>query len=81
MRVEVRGWLGGSRHVEVVGVADRVAQIAGVLAAATARGVVAGGFGSGVRVLGDDDSPNDDVLREVAAGGIRLREFVGSATN
>ena len=81
LRVEVRGWLSGSRHVEVVGVADRVAQIAGVVAAATARGVVAGGFGSGVRVLGDDDSPNDAVLREVAAGGIRLREFVGSATN
>jgi hypothetical protein len=79
LRVEVRGWRGESRHVEVVGVADRVAQVAGVVAACAARGVVAGGFASGVRVLGDDDSPNVTLLREVIDGGVRLREFVGSA--
>jgi hypothetical protein len=65
--------------VEVVGVADRVAHVAGVVAACAARGVVAGGFASGVRVLGDDDSPNITLLREVIDGGVRLREFVGSA--
>jgi hypothetical protein len=79
LRVEVRGWRGESRHVEVVGVADRVAHVAGAVAACAARGVVVGGFASGVRVLGDDDSPNVTLLREVIDGGVRLREFVGSA--
>jgi hypothetical protein len=79
LRVEVRGWRGESRHVEVVGVADRVAHLSGAVAACAARGVVVGGFASGVRVLGDDDSPNVTLLREVIDGGVRLREFVGSA--
>ena len=81
LRVEVRGWRGESRHVEVVGVADRVAHVSGVVAACAARGVVVGGFASGVRVLGDDDSPNVTLLREVIDAGVRLREFVGSAIN
>lgn len=79
LRVEVRGWRDTERHVEVVGVADQVARIAGRVAAATARSVIAGGFSSGVRVLGDDESPNEELLRAVIDSGVRLHEFVGSA--
>lgn len=79
LRVEVRGWRNTERHVEVVGVADQVARIAGRVAAATARSVIAGGFSSGVRVLGDDESPNEELMRAVIDSGVRLHEFVGSA--
>ena len=79
LRVEVRGWRDGMRHLEVVGIADRVAHVAGIVAAATARRVTAGEFASGVRVLGDDDSPNGELLRDVIEDGLHLHEFVGSA--
>ena len=78
LRVEVRGWRGGERHVEVMGVAERLAQIAGVVAGASARSVAAGGFASGVRTLGDTESPNDVLLDEVLATGLQVREFVGT---
>jgi len=79
LRVEVRGWRNGMRHVEVVGVADRVAHVAGLVAATTARKTVAGEFSSGARVLGDDESPNDSLLQDVVTAGVHLHEFVGSA--
>jgi hypothetical protein len=41
--------------------------------------VTTGEFASGVRVLGDDDSPNEGLLRDVIADGLQLHEFVGSA--
>ena len=81
VRVEVRGWRHESRHVEVIGVSDRVAHIAGTIAAASARGVVAGGFASGVRVVGDTDSPNERILDAVVEAGVHLREFVGTSSN
>jgi len=79
LRVEVRGWRNGMRHVEVVGVADRVAHVAGLVAATAARKTVAGEFSSGARVLGDDESPNDSLLQDVVTAGVHLHEFVGSA--
>jgi len=79
LRVEVRGWRNDARHVEVVGVADRVASVVGKVAATTARQVVAGGFASGVRVLGDDESPNDTLIDEIVSSGVHLHEFIGSA--
>lgn len=79
LRVEVRGWRDDMRHVEVVGVADRVAHVAGLVAATVARKMVAGEFSSGARVLGDDESPNASVLRDVMDAGLHLHEFVGSA--
>ena len=79
LRVEVRGWRNDARHIEVVGAADRMANLAGVVAAATARGVVIGGFASGVRVLGDDESPNEAIFDAVYKSGIQLREFVGTS--
>ncbi|MFZ9795356.1 MAG: NAD(P)-binding domain-containing protein [Ilumatobacteraceae bacterium] len=81
LRVEVRGWRNDSRHVEVIGAADRVAHIAGSLAAACARGVVTGGFASGARVVGDSDSPNNAMLQAVVDAGIHLREFVGTSSH
>ena len=79
LRVEVRGWHGDARHVEVVGIADRVAHVAGLVAATAARKVIGGEFSSGVRVLGDDDSPNLAMLNDVVEDGLRIQEFVGSA--
>jgi len=79
LRVEVRGWQDHSRHVEVVGVADRVAHIAGLVAATAARKALTGEFAAGVRVLGDDDSPNVSMLRDIVTTGVHLHEFVGSA--
>ena len=79
LRVEVRGWRDDARHVEVVGIADRVAHIAGLVAATAARKVIGGEFVSGVRVLGDDDSPNFAMLNDVVEDGLRIQEFVGSA--
>ena len=79
LRVEVRGWRDDARHVEVVGVADRVAHMAGLTAATVARRLVAGQFASGVRVLGDDESPNGDMFDDLVGDGLRIQEFVGSA--
>jgi hypothetical protein len=75
----VRGWRDGMRHLEVVGIADRVAHVSGLVAAATARRVTAGEFASGVRVLGDDESPNKALLQDVISDGLHVHEFVGSA--
>ena len=81
LRVEVRGWQNQARHVEVIGAADRVANLASAVAFAAARNVIAGGFSSGVRVLGDGESPNDAVLRDVLDAGVRLSEFVGTSSH
>ena len=79
LRVEVRGWRNGERHVEVLGIADRLAQLAGAVAATAARGVIVGGFASGARTLGDIDSPNEAMINDVLKAGLQLREFVGTA--
>ena len=79
LRVEVRGWRDDARHVEVVGIADRVAHIAGLVAATAARKVIGGELASGVRVLGDEDSPNVAMLNDIVEDGLRIQEFVGSA--
>jgi hypothetical protein len=81
LRVEVRGWRNQARHVEVIGAADRVANLASAVAFAAARSVIAGGFSSGVRVLGDEESPNDAVLHDVLDAGVRLSEFVGTSSH
>ena len=79
LRVEVRGWRDGMRHLEVVGITDRIAHVSGLVAATTARRVTAGEFASGVRVLGDDESPNKAVLQDIISDGLHVYEFVGSA--
>ena len=79
LRVEVRGWRDEARHVEVVGIADRVAHVAGLVAATAARKVISGEFASGARLLGDEDSPNVALLNDLVEDGLRIQEFVGSA--
>ena len=79
VRVEVRGWRSGSRVVEILGVAERVAQIAGVVAGSTAHEVVTGGISShGVATLGSPEMPNSQILRNVQGAGIHLHKFVGN---
>lgn len=79
IRVEVRGWKAGSRVIEIVGVAERVAQIAGVVAGSVAHEIADGGITQpGVITLGSSDVPNDRLLATVQRSGIHLHEFVGS---
>ena len=77
VRVEVRGFKGQARVVEVAGVAERVGQIAGVVAGAAALHI--GAFKSGCQVLGSDGSPNDAIYQTITTAGIRVLRFVGSS--
>jgi len=79
VRVEVRGFSDGARVVEVAGVAERVGQISGVVAAATALQVEAGSFSPGCRVLGEAECPSANIYQEVISAGIRVHRFVGSS--
>lgn len=77
VRVEVRGFKGRARVVEVAGVAERVGQIAGVVAANTTLHIDT--FQPGCQVLGSDGSPNDELYRAMVETGIRVHRFVGSS--
>ena len=79
VRVEVRGFVGQARVVEVAGVAERVGQIAGVVASMTALHVHSGGFAAGAQVLGADGVPNAQIYKGVTDAGIRVHRFVGSS--
>jgi saccharopine dehydrogenase-like NADP-dependent oxidoreductase len=79
IRIEVRGFRNGSRIVEIAGVAERVAQIAGVVGATTALFVQRNEISTtGACALGQDALPNAEILRDVLTGGIRLHQFVGT---
>ncbi|MHB1128453.1 MAG: saccharopine dehydrogenase family protein [Ilumatobacteraceae bacterium] len=79
LRIEVRGTLNGARHTAIAGVAERVAQVAGVVAATTARTISSGLFTvPGAFVLGEPGLPNEELLSGVLAAGVRLHEFVGA---
>ena len=83
LRVELRGSRQGRRHVEVVGIADRLATVAGAVAAEAALAIHSGGVGPGVRVLGEADDagnglPNADLLDAVLSHGISLHRYVGN---
>ncbi|MFM9225974.1 MAG: hypothetical protein ACKOQ1_05015, partial [Actinomycetota bacterium] len=77
LRVEVRGTRQGARQVEVVGVAEKVALVAGAVAAQTALALVRGGIAPGVHSLGQAGLPNADILDGVLAAGVTLHQFVG----
>jgi len=79
VRVEVRGFKGRARVVEVAGVAERVGQIAGVVAAASAVHALSNSFSPGCQVLGAEGSPNEQIYQDVIAAGIRVHRFVGSS--
>jgi hypothetical protein len=79
VRIEVRGNRGGSRIVEIAGIAERIAQLAGVVSAASAHAVATGGVTvHGARVLGESELPNAALLELVLASGVRLHQFVGA---
>lgn len=77
LRVEVRGVRKGARHSEVVGVAERIASVAGAVAAHTANAVLNATVAPGVHTLGQAGLPNDQILDGVLGTGISLHQFVG----
>ena len=77
LRVEVRGVRNGMRHVEIVGIAERVATITGSVAAHTARALMNGSVPPGVHNLGQNEVPNDYILDGVLDSGTILHQFIG----
>ena len=77
LRVEVRGVRNGTRHVEIVGIAERVATVTGSVAAHAARALLNGSVPPGVHNLGQNEVPNDYILDGVLDGGTILHQFVG----
>ena len=77
LRVELRGTRQGARHDEIVGIADRLAAVAGAVAAETASVLQTEDVAPGVRVLGAGGLPNGPLLDAVLANGISLHRYVG----
>lgn len=78
LRVEVRGVRNGRRHVEIVGIANKVGTVAGAVAAHTALALQKGTIAAGVHNLGQVAVPNADILDGVVNSGITLHQFVGT---
>ena len=77
LRVEVRGTKNGERVVDVVGVAERVGQVAGVVSGCVARSISIGEISQpGAFVLGESSLPNEDLLSRVMASGVQAHSFV-----
>ena len=77
LRVEVRGTKNGERVVDVVGVAERVGQVAGVVSGCVARSIGAGEISQpGAFVLGELSLPNEALLSRVLAFGVQAHSFV-----
>jgi len=76
LRVEARGSRNGVRHIEIVGMAEKVASVAAAVAAHTA--VRVNECAPGVHVLGEAGVPNADILNAVLASGLTLHQFVGN---
>lgn len=77
VRVEVRGVRDGRRHVEIFGVAERLATIAGSVAAHTTLAVLRGEIVAGAHVLGGAQTPNTAIRDGVVASGTSIQSFVG----
>jgi hypothetical protein len=77
LRVEVRGRRDGRRHVEIVGVAQKVGTVTGAVAAQTAFALLKGTVMAGVHNLGESTVPNADILDGVTKSGITLHQFIG----
>ncbi len=78
LRVEVRGTRNGARTVEVLGVVERAATIAGTVAAQTALVLLDAQAAPGVLVCGETGFPSAEVMARVLASGTVLHEFVGT---
>jgi hypothetical protein len=78
LRVEVRGTRDGARSIEVLGVVERAATIAGTLAAQTALVMLDSLPSPGVLACGEDAFPSSEVMSRILATGTVLHEFVGT---
>ncbi|MFM8854266.1 MAG: hypothetical protein ACKOGL_13935 [Acidimicrobiaceae bacterium] len=77
LRVEVRGTKNSERVVDVVGVAERVGQVAGVVSGCVARSISVGEITQpGAFVLGELSLPNEALLSRVMASGVQAHAFV-----
>jgi len=77
LRVEVRGMKNGARLVDVIAVAERVGQVAGVVAANTAHAIDINKIEKhGVHVLGDESMPNAWLIAQICNAGVNLHSFV-----
>ncbi|MFZ9369437.1 MAG: hypothetical protein ACO251_05130 [Ilumatobacteraceae bacterium] len=77
LRVEVRGTKNGERVVDVVGVAERVGQVAGVVSGCVARSISVGEISQpGAFVLGESSLANEALLSRVMASGGQAHSFV-----
>ena len=77
LRVEVRGMKNGARLVDVIAVAERVGQVAGVVAASTAHAIDTNKIEErGAHVLGDESMPNSWLVAQICNAGINLHSFV-----
>lgn len=77
LRVEVRGMKSGARLVDVIAVAERVGQVAGVVAATTARAIYKQDIKDiGAHVLGEKSMPSSLLLTQICSAGINLHSFV-----
>ena len=77
LRVEVRGTKNGERVVDVVGVVERVGQVAGVVSACVAGAILIGEINQpGAFVLGESALPNEKLLSSVINGGVQAHSFV-----
>jgi hypothetical protein len=77
LRVEVRGVRNGHRHVEIVGIAERVASVTASVAAHCALALSNTTIEPGVFNLGQKELPNDVILDGVLGLGTTLHQFVG----
>jgi hypothetical protein len=78
LRVEVRGIRHERRHVEIVGIVDRLATVAGAVAAHTAIALTKTSVAAGVHTLGQAALPTADILDGVMSSGVELHQFVGT---
>ena len=77
LRVEVRGMKNGARLVDVIAVAERVGQVAGVVAANTAHAIDINKIEKqGVHVIGDESMPNAWLIAQICNAGVNLHSFV-----
>ena len=77
LRVEVRGAKNGARVVEVVGVAERAGQVAGVVSGCVARSISADEISRpGAFVLGEPALPNESIFSRVLECGVQAHSFV-----
>ena len=73
------GMRGISRAMEIVGVAERLAHIAAIVAATTTNAILQNNISAvGAHVLGGTEMPNAQLLRGVADAGLHIHQFVGA---